>query len=120
MGRKAVMTSLWRGLGATLVIIATMQVGASAASQPGTPQALPPRSSAPPAPAPQYAPPAPASIRDRVNDLGRQFNGRVGIAVRSVNEGWTVGWKADDYYPQQSVSKFWVSLAALDAVDKGR
>jgi beta-lactamase class A len=114
------MTSLSRGLGATLVIIATMQVGASAASQPGTPQALPPRSSAPPAPAPQYARPAPAYIRDRVNDLGRQFNGRVGIAVRSVNEGWAVGWKADDYYPQQSVSKFWVSLAALDAVDKGR
>jgi beta-lactamase class A len=64
--------------------------------------------------------PAPAQLRARINELGRSFNGRVGIAVQSVDYGWTVGWKADDYYPQQSVSKLWVSIAALDAVDKGR
>ena len=50
----------------------------------------------------------------------RTFNGRVGIAVRSVDDGWTAGWKADELYPQQSVSKLWVSITALDAVDKGR
>ena len=59
-------------------------------------------------------------MRDRVTALGREFDGRVGIAVRSVNEGWQTGWKADELYPQQSVSKLWVSIAALDAVDKGR
>jgi beta-lactamase class A len=63
---------------------------------------------------------APAFLRGRINDLGRTFNGRVGIAVKSVDEGWTVGWKADELYPQQSVSKLWVSITALDAVDKGR
>jgi beta-lactamase class A len=64
--------------------------------------------------------PAPQYLRDQVISLGREFNGRVGIAVRSVDDGWSVGWKADELYPQQSVSKLWVSIAALDAVDRGR
>ena len=38
---------------------------------------------------------------------------------RSTTAGAT-GWKADELYPQQSVSKLWVSITALDAVDKGR
>jgi beta-lactamase class A len=59
-------------------------------------------------------------LRDRIDTLGRGFNGRVGIAIRSVDDGWTVGWKADEFYPQQSVSKFWVAITALDAVDRGR
>jgi beta-lactamase class A len=63
---------------------------------------------------------APQYIRDRVNELGRGFDGRVGIAVRSIDEGWEADWKADELYPQQSVSKLWVSITALDAVDKGR
>ena len=66
------------------------------------------------------APAAPHYIRDRVNDLGRSFSGSVGIAVRAVDDGWSTGWKADDLYPQQSVSKLWVSITAFDAVDKGR
>jgi beta-lactamase class A len=55
-----------------------------------------------------------------VTELGRTFDGRVGIAVRSIDEGWSTGWKSDELYPQQSVSKLWVSITALDAVDKGR
>ena len=50
----------------------------------------------------------------------RAFNGRVGIAVRSIDDNWSTGWKADELYPQQSVSKLWVSITAMDAVDKGR
>ena len=38
---------------------------------------------------------------------------------RSTRAG-AIGWKADELYPQQSVSKLWVSITALDAVDKGR
>ena len=41
------------------------------------------------------APAAPKYIHDRVNDLGRSFNGRVGIAVRSIDDGWATGWKAE-------------------------
>ena len=107
------------GLG--LVLLASMQVSASAAVQavqtvPIPPSAVAPRHAAasrPASPAPQY-------IRDRVQDLGRGFNGRVGIAVRSVDDNWSTGWKADELYPQQSVSKLWVSITALDAVDRGR
>ena len=107
------------GLG--LVLLASMQVSASAAVQavqtvPIPPSAVAPRHAAasrPASPAPQY-------IRDRVQDLGRAFNGRVGIAVRSVDDNWSTGWKADELYPQQSVSKLWVSITALDAVDRGR
>src|SRR4051812_25792817 len=65
-------------------------------------------------------PVAPAALSARIRELGAGFNGRVGIAVQSVDEGWRAGWKADELYPQQSVSKFWVALTAMDAVDRGR
>jgi beta-lactamase class A len=106
------MTSVARRFGIGLAVAALSQVGASAAVQPGPP---PFRPSSPGIPVR-----APADLRERITELGRGFNGRVGIAVHSVDQGWTVGWKADEYYPQQSVSKLWVSITALDAVDKGR
>ncbi len=110
------MTSMWSRAGLALVLAGLAQVGASAAiqtAQPGPPPAY--------RPAPPPLPPrAPAYLRDRIDALGKQFNGRVGIAVKSVNEGWSTGWRGDELHPQQSVSKLWVSIAALDAVDKGR
>ncbi len=63
---------------------------------------------------------APIYLRDRIDVLGKQFPGKVGIAVRSVDDGWSTGWKAEELYPQQSVSKLWVAITALDAVDKGQ
>jgi beta-lactamase class A len=109
------MTSVLRRFGLGLVVIAAAQVTASAAiHQVSEPTAERPAASPHPAiPAPQY-------IRDQVRELGSQFNGRVGIAVRSIDDNWAAGWKADELYPQQSVSKLWVSITALDAVDKGR
>src|SRR4030095_5722734 len=71
-------------------------------------------------PSPAVRPAAPAARAGRIRELGAGFDGRVGIAVQSVGEGWRAGWKADELYPQQSVSKFWVALAAMDAVDRGR
>lgn len=68
----------------------------------------------------RQAPAAPQFIRDQIIGLGRGFNGRIGIAVQSIDNGWSTGWKADELYPQQSVSKLWVSITALDAVDKGK
>jgi beta-lactamase class A len=62
----------------------------------------------------------PAALDARIQALGAAFRGRVGIAVKSVDQGWSSGWRADELYPQQSVSKLWVAITALDAVDKGR
>jgi len=112
---------LGKRLGLALVVIASAQVSASAAMQPGVaPSAYRAPVVRPPVMQAARAQPAPQYIRERVDELGRNFNGRVGIAVRSVDDGWSTGWKADELYPQQSVSKLWVSITALDAVDKGR
>src|SRR3954452_8098170 len=107
------MTSVSKRIGLGLTLVAAASVGASASTQTAAPER-------PPATRARPAPVAPSFIRDRVNELGRNFDGRVGIAVRSIDEGWTTGWKADELYPQQSVSKLWVSIAAMDAVDKGK
>ena len=109
------MTSRLERFGLGLTIIAAASVTASAASQAPTPKH--PR---PVAVAAHPAPPAPQYIHDRIDELGRGFNGRVGIVVRSIDEGWSAGWKSNELYPQQSCSKLWVSIAAMDAVDKGK
>jgi len=111
------MTSLLSqmGLALALVLGGVAQFGASAGAQPQLPRPVYPQ--------PAVVPPAPVAphyLRDRLQTLGRQFDGRVGIAVRAVNDGWGTGWREDDLYPQQSVSKLWVAITALDAVDKGR
>src|SRR6476469_1877631 len=116
MGSSEGMTPGLRRIGLALVLLASAQVGTSAAVEPSGP---PPPAAHPIAPS-RPLPAAPIYIRDRVDELGRNFDGRVGIAVRSIDDGWATGWKADELYPQQSVSKLWVSITALDAVDKGR
>lgn len=63
---------------------------------------------------------APADLARRIDQLGAAFPGRVGIAVQSVERGWRTGWRESELYPQQSVSKFFVALTAMDAVDRGR
>ena len=105
---------LVRRLAVAAVVLVAAQIPASAARQAIHPIA---RSAAHPLP---RALPAPQYIRDRITELGSGFSGRVGISVRSIDDGWQTGWKADELYPQQSVSKLWVSITALDAVDKGR
>ncbi len=72
--------------------------------------------------APRQLPPviAPASLRDRISSLGRTFNGSAGISVVSLNERWQADYNATTLFPQQSCSKLWVAIAAMDAVDKGR
>ena len=109
------MTPVWKRLGLAATVIAAASLGAS-----GSSQAVAPSKDLQAAAPVRPAPPAPAYIKDRVSELGRAFDGRVGIAVKSIGEGWSTGWKADELYPQQSVSKLWVSITAMDAVDKGK
>jgi beta-lactamase class A len=40
--------------------------------------------------------------------------------VREIDSGWTTSWNGDRYFPQQSVSKFWVALTAFQRVDAGQ
>lgn len=40
--------------------------------------------------------------------------------MRDIDDGWVVAWEGDAPRPQQSVSKLWVSIAVMDAVDRGR
>ena len=111
------MTSVGKVLGFGLVsVLAAVQVSATAktdAPRHPKPTAHRPVAAKPTVPAPKY-------IADRIDAIGAAFSGRVGIAVRSVDDGWETGWKDHELYPQQSVSKLWVSITALDAVDRGK
>lgn len=110
------MASLGKALGFGLVILAAAQVSASGTAPP----THLPAASTQRKPVARPALPAPRPISDRIGELGEGFDGRVGIAVKSIDEGWEAGWKDNEFYPQQSVSKLWVSITALDAVDHGR
>src|SRR5438067_5615039 len=88
LGRFGAMTS-WRRVGLGLLVLAAAQVTASASKQ-AQPAHPPPRTAAAPA---DPAPPAPVYIRNRISELGSGFDGRVGIAIKSIDEGWSVGWK---------------------------
>ncbi len=58
-------------------------------------------------------------LEGQVRALGQAFSGDIGIAVRDVQSGWTTSYDGDTFFPQQSVSKFWVALTALDKADRG-
>ncbi|WP_257558295.1 metallo-hydrolase family protein [Sphingobium sp. CFD-2] len=65
-------------------------------------------------------PQPPADLLNAMQALGSAFKGEVGIAVRDLDEGWAVSFNGDRLLPQQSVSKLWVAIAVLDAVDRGK
>jgi beta-lactamase class A len=96
-----------RVLGLAALLLAGVVTAAQSAQ-------LPPRA----APAEDSA--AQRILEARVRELGRSFDGEVGIAVRDVDTGWATSWNGDRYFPQQSVSKFWVALTALQRADAGQ
>ena len=76
-----------------------------------------------PAPPPQALPanPAgPATLTARLQTLGLGFQGRIGIAVEDVQQGWIASYGGQFLAPQQSVSKLWVALTVFDAIDRGQ
>lgn len=62
----------------------------------------------------------PAGLSDRITQLWKAFPGKTGIAVQRIDGEWAFDQRGEDLFPQQSVSKLWVTLAVLDAVDQGR
>ncbi|MCF2514926.1 class A beta-lactamase-related serine hydrolase [Sphingomonas sp. G124] len=110
--------------GAGLVALTALAHGQPSNGDPLAP--LPPDTSKPQStvqqPALRQLPPriAPAALRDRITSLGRSFNGIAGISVVSMTDGWQADYNATTLFPQQSCSKLWVAITAMDAVDKGR
>jgi beta-lactamase class A len=66
------------------------------------------------------APKAPEALQARLSQLAADYGEEVGVAVTDVSTGWTAGVDQDRPYPQQSVSKLWVAIAVMKAVDEGR
>jgi len=104
------MTSLGRHFGLALAVAAMAQVPASASLQ----------APAPPPPDRAVQPAAPDALHDQIVGIGRSFNGKAGIAVISLRDGWEIAWNGNTLFPQQSCSKLWVAITALDAVDHGQ
>lgn len=63
---------------------------------------------------------SPEVLQKELTALAQGFDGIVGIAVTKAGCEWTVGERLTEYFPQQSVSKLWVSLTVLDQVDNRR
>lgn len=63
---------------------------------------------------------APRALAAQVAALVRSFPGTAGIAIRAVDDGWTVESGGRRLMAQQSVSKLWVAMTVLDRRDQGR
>jgi len=115
------MTSLFRRITLGIGVIACGSADAAQrdplAPLPVSPSAVQTRPQAPP---PTLATGvAPIALRDEINRLGRGFDGKAGISVVSMQSGWAVDYAATSLFPQQSCSKLWVAITAMDAVDRG-
>lgn len=66
------------------------------------------------------APAAPPALQARLDQLAQGYREPIGIAVSDVAGGWTASVAGEETFPQQSVSKLWVALAVMQAVDQGR
>ena len=60
------------------------------------------------------------AFEQELEEIAASLEGAVGIAVTDVETGRSYAIRGDDWFPQQSVSKLWVALTALDEVDQGR
>lgn len=77
-----------------------------------------PVATAPAAPLPRPSP-GPAALQARLDDIARAYGEPIGVAVADIEAGWATAVRGDEFFPQQSVSKTWVAVAVLDAVDRG-
>jgi beta-lactamase class A len=65
-------------------------------------------------------PAAPAAFQAAIEKLAAGYGEPVGIAVTDVADGWTASVDGNQRFPQQSVSKLWVALTVMQAVDDKR
>ncbi|MEH3100336.1 serine hydrolase [Sphingomonas adhaesiva] len=102
------------------LLIAGCGAGAGSALIPAPPP--PPLVSVQLPPPPVATRPAmpPRALQSRIDMLIRDFGGKAGAAIRSVDEGWVVSSGGDLSLPQQSVSKLWVAMTVFSQRDAGR
>ena len=123
LGQRPRRGKRWIGLGG---IVAGLAAYAAIPGQPGSDAASKllgggvEKAHAAPAPFHADCSADPAPLQREITRIAHEFNGKVGIAVTKAGCNWLVGERAEQFFPQQSVSKLWVSLAVLDAVDQGR
>ena len=60
------------------------------------------------------------AFEQELEEIAASLDGTVGVAVTDVETGRSYAIRGDDWFPQQSVSKLWVALTALDEADEGR
>lgn len=58
-------------------------------------------------------------LQDDLVNLGQGFAGSLGIAVIDIEDGALMQFNGTQPFPQQSISKLWVAMTALDMVDQG-
>jgi beta-lactamase class A len=81
------------------------------------PQATKTTTAAPPA---LPRPPPPQDLQKALETIAKDFGEPVGLAVADVTDSWVASVNGQGSFPQQSVSKTWVAVTVLDAVDRGR
>lgn len=59
------------------------------------------------------------SLQEQLRTIGESFDGKTGIAVAEASNLATMSYNGGTPFPQQSVSKLWVALTALDLADEG-
>lgn len=59
------------------------------------------------------------ALDDALFAIASPFDGYLGVAVHDIERGRTVDFNGERLLPQQSLSKLWVTLAALRMVDAG-
>lgn len=60
-----------------------------------------------------------SELENRFVAIGAAFDGQIGIAFEDIETGATADHNGAQIMPQQSVSKLWVALAALELTDEG-
>lgn len=100
--------------------VADASVNHRQAYSPPPPPAAAPPAAVPVQPRPQPRAVAPAELVANITSLGSGFNGVAAISVRRVDADWEVAYNGSKLMPQQSVSKLWVAMTLLDAVDRGK
>ena len=106
-------------------LLVGLGVAASATAAPGQPRDPLAPLLAPPPQRHESAPVivgsrAPHDLSETVDRIGRSFDGKAGIAIINLRDGWEIDYGANGLFPQQSCSKLWVAITTLDAVDRGR